>query len=188
MLKSYWTARVFTLQNWKDNKDLSDLVGKKTLAFSVCANVRCLCGSIHINLLFYFNTSSRPIFVLLFHAQCLKAFSKVEQPSRTIIDHLFVNSNFILNKNWIIKSKNILLSINFTAKTRCWMPSRVDWEYWWVINKYFENSWAGSMANFSELSLPQHHCSVLYEKTAWRYVCGCLCFSVCECQRCNHNC
>ncbi len=26
------------------------------------------------------------------------------------------------------------------------MPSRVFWEYFWVINKYFENSWAGMVA------------------------------------------
>ncbi len=40
-----------------------------------------LCGSIHRNLLFYSSASSRPIFVLLFYAQCGKALKSFRVPA-----------------------------------------------------------------------------------------------------------
>ncbi len=46
--------------------------GRKKKTFAVA--VRGLCGSIHRKLLFYSSVSSRPKFVLLFRAQCGKAF------------------------------------------------------------------------------------------------------------------
>ncbi len=67
--------------NWTGRK-------KKTLHFR-CANVRGLCGSIPRKLLFYSSASSRPKFVLLFRAQCGKAFSLSKPATVTVFFVLF---------------------------------------------------------------------------------------------------